>query len=38
MCGIRDSVVLSSAGDELEMSAVRGGVCGMCMCLGRGGW
>ena len=31
--------VLSSAGDVLEMSVVRGvgGVCDMCMCLARGG-
>ena len=30
---------LSSAGDVLEMSVVRGvgGVCDMCMCLARGG-
>ena len=30
--------VLSSAGDVLEMSVVRGvcGVCDMCMCLARG--
>ena len=31
--------VLSSAGDELELSVARGvcGVCDMCMCLARGG-
>ena len=35
-CG---SGVLSSAGDVLEMSVVRGvvGVCDMCKCLARGG-
>ena len=34
------SGVLSSAGDVLEMSVVRGvsGVCDMCMCLARAGW
>ena len=39
MGGIRGSCVLSSAGDVLEMSVVRGvcGVCDMCMCLARGG-
>ena len=39
MGGTRGSGVLSSAGDVLEMSVVRGvgGVCGMCMCLARGG-
>ena len=39
MCGTRGSVVLSSTGDVLEMSVVRGvgGVCDMCMCLARGG-
>ena len=39
MCGTRDSGVLSSTGDALEMSVVRsvGGVCDMCMCLDRGG-
>ena len=33
------SGVLSSAGDVLEMSVVRGvgGVCDMCMCLARDG-
>ena len=35
----RGSGVLSSAGDVLEISVVRGigGVCNMCMCLARGG-
>ena len=39
MGGTRGSGVLSSACDVLEMSMVRdvGGVCGMCMCLARGG-
>ena len=39
MSGTRGSGVLSSAGDVLEMSVVRGvgGVCDMCMCLARGG-
>ena len=39
MCGTRGSGVLSSTGDVLEMSVVRGvgGVCDMCMCLARGG-
>ena len=39
MDGARGSGVLSSASDVLEMSVVRGvgGVCGMCMCLARGG-
>ena len=39
MGGTRDSVVLCSAGEVLEMSLVRGvgGVCGMCVCLTRGG-
>ena len=39
MGGTRSSGVLSSAGDVLELSVVRGvgGVCGMCMCLARGG-
>ena len=34
------SGVLSSAGDVLEMSVVRGvgGVCDMCMCLAWGVW
>ena len=32
---IHGSGVLSSAGDVLEMSVVRG-VCDMCMCLARG--
>ena len=38
MGAIRDSDVLFSAGDVLEMSVVRGicGVCDMCMCLARG--
>ena len=37
--GTRGSGVLSSAGDVLEMSVVRGvgGMCNMCMCLARGG-
>ena len=40
MGGTRGSGVLSSAGDVLEMSMVRGvvGVCDMCMYLARGGW
>ena len=39
MYGIRGSGVLSSTGDVLEMSVVRGvgGVCDMCMCLARRG-
>ena len=39
MGGTRGSGVLSSAGDLLEMSVVRGlsGVCDMCMCLAGGG-
>ena len=39
MGGTRGSGVLSSAGDVLEMSVVRGvgGVCDMCMCLARRG-
>ena len=39
MGGTRGSSVLSSAGDVLEMSVVRGvgGVCDMCMCLTLGG-
>ena len=39
MSGTRGSGVLSSTGDVLEMSVVRGvsGVCGMCMSLARGG-
>ena len=39
MCGTRGSSVLSSTGDVLKMSVVRGvgGVCDMCMCLARGG-
>ena len=39
MCGTYGSGVLSSTGDVLEMSVVRGvgGVCDMCMCLARGG-
>ena len=38
MGGTRGSGVLSSAGDVLEMSVVRGvcGVCDLCMCLARG--
>ena len=37
--GRRGSGGLSSTSDVLEMSVVRGvgGVCGMCMCLARGG-
>ena len=37
--GTRGSGVLSSTGDVLEMSVVRGvgGVCDMCMGLARGG-
>ena len=39
MSGTHGQCVLSSAGDVLEMSVVRGvgGVCNMCMCLARGG-
>ena len=39
MTGTRGSGVLSSTGDVLELSVVRGvgGVCDMCMCLARGG-
>ena len=39
MSGTRDSGVLSSTGDVLEMRVVRGvgGVCDMCMCLARRG-
>ena len=39
MGGTCGSSVLSSAGDLLEMSVVRGvfGVCDMCMCLARCG-
>ena len=39
MDGTRGSGVLSSAGNVLQMSVVSGigGVCGMCMCLARGG-
>ena len=39
MSGTRGSGVLSSTGDELEMSVVRGvgGVFDMCMCLARDG-
>ena len=39
MGGTRGSCVLSSAGDVLEMSMVRGvgGVYGMCKCFARGG-
>ena len=38
MSGTRGSGVMSSTGDVLEMSVVRGvgGVCDMCMCLARG--
>ena len=37
--GTRGSCVLSSTGDVLEMSVVRGvgGVWDMCMCVARGG-
>ena len=37
MGGTRGSGALSSAGDELEMSVVRGvgGVCGMCLARGE---
>ena len=37
--GTPGSGVLSSTGDVLDMSVVRGvgGVCNMCMCLARGG-
>ena len=39
MGGTHGSGVLSSAGDVLDMSVVRGvgGVCDMCKCLARGG-
>ena len=39
MSGTRGSSFLSSTGDVLEMSVVRGvgGVCDMCMCLARCG-
>ena len=39
MGGTHGSGVLSSAGNVLEMSVVRGvgGVCDICMCLTRGG-
>ena len=39
MSGTHGSGVLSSTGDVLELSVVRGvgGVCDMCMCLARGG-
>ena len=39
MGGTRGSDVLSSAGDVLKMSVVRGvgGMCNMCTCLARGG-
>ena len=39
MSGTRGSGVLSSTGNVLGMSVVRGvgRVCGMCMCLARGG-
>ena len=39
MSGTRGSGVMSSTGDVLEMSVVRGvgGVCDICMCLARGG-
>ena len=39
MSSTHGSWVLSSTGDVLEMSVVRGvgGVCDMCMCLARGG-
>ena len=40
MSGTRGSGVLSSTGDVLEMSVVRGvgGVCDICMCLARAVW
>ena len=40
MSDTRGSGVLSSTGDVLEMSVVRGvgGVGGMCMCLARAVW
>ena len=40
MGGTCGSGVLSSAGDVLEMSMLRGvgGVCDMCMCLAQAGW
>ena len=39
MGGTRGSGVLSSTGDVIEISVVRGvgGVCDICMCLARGG-
>ena len=39
MGGARGSGILTSTGDVLEISVVRGigGVCEMCMCLARGG-
>ena len=39
MSGTRGSGVLSSTGDVLDTSVVRGvcGVCDMCMCFARGG-
>ena len=39
MSGTRGSGVLFSTCDVLEMSVLRGvgGVCGMCVCLARGG-
>ena len=39
MGGTHDSCVMSSAGDMLEISVMRGigGVCDMCMCLAQGG-
>ena len=38
ICGTRGSGDLSSTGEVLEMSVVRGvgGVCDMCMCLALG--
>ena len=42
VCGTRGSGIVSSAADVLWMNVVPvmrgvGGVCEMCMCLGRGG-
>ena len=39
MGGTRGSGGLTCAGDVIEMSVVRGvgGLCGMCICLARGG-
>ena len=40
MYGTRGSGVLSSTGDVLKMSVVRGvgGVCDICMCMVRAVW